>query len=93
MELQKSAVRCKPENSLVKLETFLMSFILQCLSLTGSTVLANFRSNLGHEPRRPKVSELEVTPAGQEFFDHILLSLFVIERKRLTPEKKPSIFN
>lgn len=86
-------MHCKLENYSVKSEACLTSFILQCVSILGSTVLASFRSNLGHDPRRPKVSELEVTPAGQELFDHILLSLFVIERKRLTPEKKPSIFN
>jgi len=86
-------MRCKSEHYLVKVEIFLTSFILQCRAIFGSTVLARFRSNQGRDHRRPKISELEVTPAGQEIFDHILLSLFVIERKRLTPEKRASPFN
>ncbi|KAF5312016.1 hypothetical protein D9619_003840 [Psilocybe cf. subviscida] len=36
----------------------------------------------------PSVSELEVLPAGQPFFDDILISLLIIERKRLTPKTK-----
>lgn len=42
------------------------------------------------------LAELEVMPNGRELMDHILLSLLIIERKRLTPgrpETTKEIFN
>lgn len=38
---------------------------------------------LPHEP--VPLAELEVTPAGQDLFDDILLSILIVERWRLTP--------
>ncbi|KAF8966220.1 hypothetical protein BDZ97DRAFT_696992 [Flammula alnicola] len=35
----------------------------------------------------PVLAELTVTPLGQDFFDDLLLSLLIIERRRLTPGK------
>jgi len=34
------------------------------------------------------VSKLEVFPPGQLYFDEIILSLLIVERKRLTPKTK-----
>ncbi|KAF9474769.1 hypothetical protein BDN70DRAFT_884488 [Pholiota conissans] len=36
---------------------------------------------------QPQVPELTVTPLGQSYFDDLLISLLVIERRRLTPGK------
>jgi len=47
------------------------------------TLLAQYR--YGDQMDLMGVPELEVTPAGQKYFDHILISLLIIERKRLTP--------
>ncbi|KAF4610502.1 hypothetical protein D9613_006680 [Agrocybe pediades] len=48
-------------------------------------ILAYFSSPYGLESTS-SVAILEITPAGQEYVDHILTSLMIIERKRLTPE-------
>uniref|UniRef100_A0A8H8CHP4 Uncharacterized protein n=1 Tax=Psilocybe cubensis TaxID=181762 RepID=A0A8H8CHP4_PSICU len=54
----------------------------------GMDVLATFTSPFGlNEGSNPPM--LEVTPAGREenLFQHILISLLIVERKRLTPDR------
>lgn len=52
-------------------------------------MLATFKPARHGVPDIPDVPvpELTVTPLGQCFFDDLLISLLVIERKRLTPGK------
>ncbi|KDR67611.1 hypothetical protein GALMADRAFT_231799 [Galerina marginata CBS 339.88] len=50
------------------------------------SLLANF-TPAGHDHGQASVAKLTVRPKGQHFFDDLLLSLLIIERKRLTPGK------
>ncbi|KDR67610.1 hypothetical protein GALMADRAFT_1068799 [Galerina marginata CBS 339.88] len=54
------------------------------------TVLALFTSPFGLDSNS-KVAMIEVTPAGQEVFDHVVMSLLIVERKRLTPDKESGL--
>ncbi|KJA27920.1 hypothetical protein HYPSUDRAFT_62318 [Hypholoma sublateritium FD-334 SS-4] len=51
----------------------------------SSTVATFTPARRGNPPAA--VPELTVTPLGQDYFDEIILSLLIIERKRLTPGK------
>jgi len=53
-------------------------------------ILAKFTSPFGLDSNS-EVAMLEVTPAGQEVFDHVLMSLLIIERKRLTPDRENAL--
>ena len=53
--------------------------------LDSSTVATFIPARRGDPP--VVVPELTVTPLGQDYFDEIILSLLIIERKRLTPGK------
>ena len=59
----------------------------QCFSRKGRHLLATYRYSTHVQPAHSPVHELEVTPEGQNYFDHLLLSLLIIERKRLTPRQ------
>ncbi|KJA27921.1 hypothetical protein HYPSUDRAFT_34151 [Hypholoma sublateritium FD-334 SS-4] len=65
-----------------------------CRAAYGSkAILARFTPAVSLEDA---LAELEVMPNGRELMDHILLSLLIIERKRLTPgrpETTKEIFN
>ena len=51
-------------------------------------MLATFTPARQIKPGQPPVlAQLSVTPKGQDFFDHLLLAILIIERKRLTPGK------
>ncbi|KDR67609.1 hypothetical protein GALMADRAFT_231797 [Galerina marginata CBS 339.88] len=66
-----------------------------CRSAIGTRpILAKFTPPAVH--LSDELPLLEVTPEGQEYMDHILISLLLIERKRLTPgreETNKDIFN
>ncbi|KAK0208771.1 hypothetical protein DFS33DRAFT_472994 [Desarmillaria ectypa] len=60
---------------------------IQCFSSDRKILFAIFMpvTNL-RKPNIPaELSQLEVTPQGQPFFDDILMSIMIIERWRLTP--------
>jgi len=60
-----------------------------------ATVIAKFTPHIGPSISKSE-SVLEVAPAGHGFFDDILTSLLIVERKRLTPSKDSvlkSLFN
>ena len=58
-------------------------------------VLARFLPNrsLRLPDARHRTQMLEVTPAGQEFLDDILLSALIIERRRRRPTRHTDMFN
>ncbi|KAJ7597509.1 hypothetical protein C8J56DRAFT_920254 [Mycena floridula] len=62
----------------------------RCLSRDRKTTFAIWTPTPLHEKRSPGtpvvLPRLEVTPAGQDMFDDIVLSLLIIERYRLIPE-------
>lgn len=57
------------------------------LTAPGSTIIAKFYPVVAMRKRNEPapLAQLEVFPSGQKHFDDILLSLLVVERKRLTP--------
>lgn len=66
----------------------------QCRSIidygsgADESTLATFTPARQIKPGQPPVlAQLSVTPKGQDFFDHLLLAILIIERKRLTPGK------
>ncbi|KAL1739727.1 hypothetical protein HDZ31DRAFT_68647 [Schizophyllum fasciatum] len=63
--------------------------------VTGRVALARFLPNrtLRLPDVRHRTQLLEVTPAGQEFMDDILLSVLIIERRRRRPARHIDMFN
>jgi len=59
----------------------------RCFARKTRHLLATYRYSNHLVPFPSRVQELEVTPDGQAYFDHLLLSLLIIERKRLTPRQ------
>lgn len=63
--------------------------------VTGRVALARFLPNrsLRLPDARHRTQMLEVTPAGQEFMDDIVLSVLIIERRRRRPARHVDMFN
>jgi len=63
------------------------TLIARCFARKSRRLLATYKYSHHIVPLPSRVHELEVTPDGHGFFEHLLLSLLVIERKRLTPRQ------
>lgn len=71
--------------------------IFQCYRLGNNTIIyAKFFPVTGLQKKKNQpvqLPEIEILPAGFEYFDDILMSVLMIERRRHAPEATKGLFN